>query len=101
MKPEQFIREWGFEYSRKYVALAESEGDILPWELSLKRLVESLDIIKDLGGIKDAKGTLYNLVQLDWDEFEHRYIDNWMCTRPRLERAIKDHGSIYGGGGDE
>ena len=33
MKPEQFIREWGIEYSRKYVALAESEGDILPMKL--------------------------------------------------------------------
>lgn len=64
----------------------------------LKRLVESLDIINDLGGIDAAKGTLAELIKLDWDEFEHRWIDNWMCTRPRLESAIKDHESIYGGG---
>lgn len=60
----------------------------------LKRLIESLDIIDDLEGIKGAKGTLYNLVQLGWDEFEHRWIDNWTCTKERLERAISDYESI-------
>ncbi|MDC5214632.1 hypothetical protein OHW69_08165 [Acinetobacter baumannii] len=64
----------------------------------LKRLVDSLDIIDALEGIKGAKGTLYNLIQLEWDEFEHRYIDNWTCTKERLEHAIRDHESIYGGG---
>ncbi|HCA5258087.1 TPA: hypothetical protein MW256_000195 [Acinetobacter baumannii] len=67
---------------------------------ALQDLVESVDIIKDLDGIKGAKGTLYNLVQLGWDEFEHRYIDNWMCTKPRLEQAIADYESIYGEGNE-
>ena len=77
--------------------MAFLKNRFLPIE-DLKRLVESLDIISDLDGIDAAKGTLDELIKLDWDEFEHRWIDNWMCTRPRLERAIKDHESIYGGG---
>ncbi len=122
MKPEQFIREFGVEKAREVVegapdlslfydlekqkqvlkestsiAMAFLKNRFLPIE-DLKRLVESLDIISDLDGIDAAKGTLDELIKLDWDEFEHRWIDNWMCTRPRLERAIKDHESIYGGG---
>lgn len=122
MKPEQFIREFGEKKAREVVegapdlslfydlekqkqVLKEStsiemaflKNRFLPIE-DLKRLVESLDIISDLDGIDAAKGTLDELIKLDWDEFEHRWIDNWMCTRPRLERAIKDHESIYGGG---
>ncbi|HGF9505377.1 TPA: hypothetical protein ACJEU7_002599 [Acinetobacter baumannii] len=61
----------------------------------LNRLVESLEIIKDLNGIKGAKDTLYNLVQFGWDKFEHRYIDNWTCTKTRLEQAIFDYQLIY------
>ncbi|HAV3769810.1 TPA: hypothetical protein RP383_003872, partial [Acinetobacter baumannii] len=61
----------------------------------LKQFVESLEIINDLDGIKGAKDTLYTLVQLGWDEFEHRYIDNWFCTKIRLEQAIADCESIY------
>ncbi|MDC5195537.1 hypothetical protein OHW50_00250 [Acinetobacter baumannii] len=111
MKPEQFIREFGVEKARAVIQTQSNHKDYAFKQYGkatqtvdyadLKRLVESLEIINDLGGIKGAKGTLYNLVQLDWDEFEHRWIDNWMCTRPRLESAIKDHESIYGGGGDE
>ena len=43
----KFIKEWGDDYSKKYIALSESEGNILPWELSLKRLVESVDLVKE------------------------------------------------------
>lgn len=51
----KFIKEWGDDYSKKYIALSESEGNILPWELSLKRLVESVDMVKEYGGISMAK----------------------------------------------
>ncbi|MFA3634511.1 hypothetical protein KWD68_03910 [Acinetobacter baumannii] len=117
MKPEQFIREYGVKKARDVVEGAPDWADVylipmseytfiavLPTETDdfvslsiLKRLVESLDIISDLDGIDAAKGTLAELIKLDWDEFEHRWIDNWMCTRQRLESAIKDHESIYGG----
>ncbi|WP_151818875.1 hypothetical protein [Acinetobacter nosocomialis] len=114
MKPEHFIREYGVEKAREVVEGApeghKGYNDVIKqytrgvWFSrdvllsDLKRLVESLDIISDLDGIDAAKGTLAELIKLDWDEFEHRWIDNWMCTRQRLESAIKDHESIYGGG---
>ncbi|HHP0285031.1 hypothetical protein [Acinetobacter baumannii] len=100
MKPEKFIRWFGIE-DAKY--LIEQNINCNDFEFSLddlKRLLESLEIISDLDGIDAAKGTLAELIKLNWDEFEHRWIDNWMCTRPRLESAIKDHESIYGGGDD-
>ncbi|MDC5443930.1 hypothetical protein NRA37_06840 [Acinetobacter baumannii] len=108
MKPEQFIREFGLDKAREVVEAAidgsthaiYKQADGLINLRDLKRLVESLDIIDALEGIKGAKGTLYNLIQLEWDEFEHRYIDNWTCTKERLEHAIRDHESIYGGGDD-
>ena len=61
----------------------------------LKRLVESIDIIKDLDGIDGAKKTLAELIKLEWNEFEHRWIDDWSCTKPRLEQAITDYELIY------
>ncbi|MGE9817213.1 hypothetical protein ACQP6V_03290 [Acinetobacter baumannii] len=54
----------------------------------LKRLVESLDLIEKVGGIKKAKHML--------ELFEDRKgrTDNYMP----LFRAVQDHESIYGGG---
>lgn len=60
----------------------------------LKQLVESLEIISVLDGVKGAKDTLYNLVQFGWSESEHRWIGNWSCTKERLEQAIADAESI-------
>ncbi|RYL19989.1 hypothetical protein [Acinetobacter baumannii] len=121
MKPEQFIREYGVDKAREVVEGAPNSANVYDIDnneyadtredtfglscnliglRSLGRLVVSLDIIDALEGIKGAKGTLYNLIQLEWDEFEHRYIDNWTCTKERLEHAIRDHELIYGGGDD-
>ncbi len=81
----KFIKEWGDDYSKKYIALSESEGNILPWELSLKRLVESVYLIK-YGGIINAKYDVKHL-DLDWD------YDTPRVTR--LKQAISDYESIY------
>lgn len=51
----KFIKEWGDDYSKKYIALSESEGNILPWELSLKRLVESVDHFVDANNMADCE----------------------------------------------
>ena len=56
----KFIKEWGDDYSKKYIALSESEGNILPWELSLKRLVESVDIISKFDSVQEAKDAIAN-----------------------------------------
>lgn len=89
--------EWHDSDCSTEAELIESYGSDFVVNLAeLKRLTESMGIISDLEGIKGAKGTLAELVKLDWDEFEHRWIDNWMCTRARLEQAISDHEAIYG-----
>ena len=83
----KFIKEWGDDYSKKYIALSESEGNILPWELSLKRLVDSLDLVKSYGGIINAKHDVKYL-DLDWD------YDTPRITR--LKQAIADYEQLFG-----
>ena len=51
----------------------------------LKRLVESLDLVKAYGGIESCKQSLYMLHELTED------------PEP-IREAIHDHESIYGGG---
>ncbi|ARG33886.1 hypothetical protein HA117_19695 [Acinetobacter baumannii] len=120
MKPEQFIRDFGEKKAREVVegapgfpvfgyctltgnyifkrsnATAYYHNETNSWsedyaiELilleDLKRLVESLDIIEFHEGISGAK-LVYKLRPSDAEG-----VDLWV----RLERAIKDHESIYG-----
>ncbi|MDR9533147.1 hypothetical protein RJC76_12010 [Acinetobacter nosocomialis] len=91
MKPEQFIRKHGVKrtkecipaYEKHYCGLEKLFVD------DLKRLVESLDLVKDYGGIINAKMDVRYL-DIDWDYDSPR--------RVKLDQAIKDHESIYGGG---
>ncbi|MBF6687461.1 hypothetical protein HN258_04850 [Acinetobacter baumannii] len=87
MKPEQFIREYGVEKAREIVAASANAlvqcSDGTTFHVNdLKRLVESVELIEELGGInlvKDhgRKGGLYG---------------------GRVITAIADYESIYGGG---
>ena len=89
----KFIKEWGDDYSKKYIALSESEGNILPWELSLKRLVESVDLVKKHGGLFATKCQLdKGGTDFEWygenGEFGLTDLDD-------LKQAIADYESIY------
>ncbi|WP_424585527.1 hypothetical protein [Acinetobacter baumannii] len=101
MKPEQFIREFGtnifkismsFVNTAKYLVVHEGEidftdeikphhGDRVFERSVVKRLVESLDLVKKLGGLQGAKAYVPDGYKSD-----------------RLKQAIRDHESIYGGG---
>ncbi|PPC40020.1 hypothetical protein AbaIHSS3526_03685 [Acinetobacter baumannii] len=101
MKPEQFIREIGpntfrismsFVNTAKYLVVHEGEIDftdeIKPHHGErvferdvVNRLIESLDLVKKLGGLQGAKAYVPDGYKSD-----------------RLKQAIKDHESIYGGG---
>lgn len=103
MKPEQFIREFGpntfrismsFVNTAKYLVVHEGEidftdeikphhGDRVFEREVVKRLIESLDLVKKLGGLQGAKAYVPDGYKSD-----------------RLKQAIKDHESIYGGGDD-
>lgn len=97
MKPEQFIREQGLDKAREVVSTGSDtyvfkpEGKKKYVHLSianLKRLVESVDLIKWHGGTKFAKDYLAR------NKAKHPNVSGW----DELEQAIKDHESIYGGG---
>ncbi|MDP7843657.1 hypothetical protein, partial [Acinetobacter baumannii] len=99
MKPEQFIREIGpntfrismsFVNTAKYLVVHEGEIDftdeIKPHHGErvferdvVNRLIESLDLVKKLGGLQGAKAYVPDGYKSD-----------------RLKQAIKDHESIYG-----
>ncbi|EXS25543.1 hypothetical protein SOI76_05165 [Acinetobacter pittii] len=101
MKPEQFIREFGpntfrismsFVNTAKYLVVHEGEidftdeikphhGDRVFERDVVNRLIESLDLVKKLGGLQGAKAYVPDGYKSD-----------------RLKQAIRDHESIYGGG---
>lgn len=99
MKPEQFIREYGVEKARKVVEGApdghKGYNDVINqytrgvWfsrdvMLSdLKRLVESVDLVDSLGGLKAARSEAHK--------------DCFVYNQPLLA-AIAAYESIYGGG---
>lgn len=85
MKPEQFIREYGVEKAREVVAASANAlvqcSDGTTFHVNdLKRLVESLDLVKKLGGLQGGKVYVPDGYKSD-----------------RLKQAIRDHESIYGG----
>ncbi|ELZ9188170.1 hypothetical protein L2634_17015 [Acinetobacter baumannii] len=101
MKPEQFIRDFGpntfrismsFVNTAKYLVVHEGEidftdeikphhGDRVFERDVVNRLIESLDLVKKLGGLQGAKAYVPDGYKSD-----------------RLKQAIRDHESIYGGG---
>lgn len=101
MTPEQFIREFGpntfrismsFVNTAKYLVVHEGEidftdeikphhGDRVFERDVVNRLIESLDLVKKLGGLRGAKAYVPDGYKSD-----------------RLKQAIKDHESICGGG---
>ncbi|MEO4160287.1 hypothetical protein [Acinetobacter pittii] len=112
MKPEHFIREYGVDKAREvvegipskymecyystlcYCTKAKKYSDRFNPRIELvnmadlKRLVESIDLIKWHGGTKFAKDYLAR------NKAKHPNVSGW----DELEQAIRDHESIYGGG---
>ena len=84
----KFIKEWGDDYSKKYIALSESEGNILPWELSLKRLVESVDLIDSLGGLELSKKESNDCRFYEYADMSHRSY--------AIKQAIADYEQLFG-----
>ncbi|MFW6517177.1 hypothetical protein [Acinetobacter baumannii] len=114
MKPEQFIRKYGVDKAREvvegipskymvcyystlcYCTKAKKYSDRFNPRIELvnmadlKRLVESLDLIKFYDGIEKAKLKLAIGTCLSGRPPHPREVE--------LRQAIRDHESIYGGG---
>lgn len=119
MKPEQFIREFGpntfrismsFVNTAKYLVVHEGEidftdeikphhGDRVFERDVVKRLVESVELINLFGSIKIAKDKVkmadFNGFLLVSVPIENGLADVYIH---KVEQAIRDHESIYGGG---
>ncbi|WP_151789513.1 hypothetical protein [Acinetobacter nosocomialis] len=105
MKPEHFIREQGLDKAREVVA---SGADSFTFVLndgirsrhksvsvqSLKRLVESLEIIETVGYDRDGAEEIYEFSK-DCEVIHYAGLE---IKVTRLAQAIRDHESIYGGG---
>lgn len=66
----------------------------------LKRLVESVDVINELGSLKSAKANLremYSDSSCDWVHENARLYDYKHMKVGRVKQAIADYESIYGG----
>ncbi|AJB67979.1 hypothetical protein RU84_14200 [Acinetobacter baumannii] len=115
MKPEQFIREFGVEKSRAVVEGAPDghkgyNGVINQYTRGvwfsrdvmlsdLKRLVESVDIINELGSLRSAKSNVREMYvdsSCDYVHPEARLYDYKHLRVGRVMKAIADHESIYG-----
>ncbi|MCA4434144.1 hypothetical protein [Acinetobacter baumannii] len=108
MKPEQFIREYGVDKAREALSLCcwmdgsfctrlwhgcvQNNHECCVDVKDLKRLVESLDLIKFYDGIERAKLKLVMGACLSGRPPHPREVE--------LRRAIRDYESIYGGGGE-
>lgn len=132
MKPEQFIREFGVEKAREVVKGAPDghkgyNGVINQYTRGvwfsrdvmlsdLKRLVESLDLVNNCGGLAIANKITFQK-RLRNEKATHfiQHPENQKLIqlfgrnqrKPKeaikfdlFEQAIRDHESIYGGGGE-
>lgn len=106
MNAVEFFKEWGYDHSKNYVELAQSEGDILPWEVELKRLVESWELLESFFNlnalgfdkcIEIAKKQIKEFENEDIVQFWHRWDDELFCTVERMKQAIADVESVGGG----
>ncbi|WP_288501507.1 hypothetical protein [uncultured Acinetobacter sp.] len=87
-----------FKWSMGYSKWLEYFGKCNPLDLAyslsdLKRLVESLDRIAQLGGLSKAKDHLDYLIS-----FGSEFAGVSKQEISELQQAIRDHESIYGGG---
>ena len=78
-KDNCMVKKWKCES----IELMKTWGEVYKLE-DLKRLVESVDMLKRFGGIELSKEWI-----LEYSSFPYRV---------ELEQAIRDHESIYGGG---
>ncbi|MDQ8937034.1 hypothetical protein [Acinetobacter rudis] len=100
MKANEFVKEFGIEEAQ--FLIDEWDGEATNWSLetgfvfvgksvdthmlcieTLKRLVESHDLVESLGGLEKAKELLVEIANRD-----HRYAQHF--EKPALEKAIVD-----------
>ena len=97
MSAVEFMKEHGIEKARFVIGSAEVGGVVTPKILSLKKLVKSLELIDQIGGIEIAKSKVFTAnfngflmipFQIENKPFE--------IYAKRVEEAIADHEAVNG-----
>ncbi|MEQ1067239.1 hypothetical protein ABLB96_15095 [Acinetobacter sp. XH1741] len=97
MNAVEFMKEHGIEKARFVIGSAEVGGVVTPNILDLKKLVISLELIDQIGGIEIAKSKVF---MADFNGF--LMISFQIENKPfeiyvkRVEEAIADYEAIYG-----
>lgn len=97
MKAVEFMKEHGIEKARFVIGSAEVGGVVTPKILDLKKLVTSLELIDQIGGIEIAKGKVFIA---DFNGFKMiNFLKGnkaFVVHIKRVQEAIADHEAVNG-----
>ncbi|HCV3128862.1 TPA: hypothetical protein OV565_002937 [Acinetobacter baumannii] len=97
MKAVEFMKEHGVEKARFVIGSAEVGGVVTPNILDLKKLVTSMELIDQIGGIEIAKRKVFaanfNGFLMITFRIENKPFEIYL---KRVEEAIADYEAIYG-----
>nr|WP_312324539.1 hypothetical protein [Acinetobacter oleivorans] len=97
MKAIEFIKEHGIEKARFVIGSAEVGGVVTPKILDLKKLVKSLELIEQIGGVEVAKSKVFtanfNGFLMISFRIENKPFEIYV---KRVEEAIADHEAVNG-----
>jgi len=97
MNAVAFMKEHGIEKARFVIGSAEVGGVVTPKILDLKKLVQSLELIEQIGGVEVAKGKVFIA---DFNDFKMiKFLignKDFVVHIKRVQEAIADHEAVNG-----
>ncbi|MEX8158239.1 hypothetical protein AB7B61_17635 [Acinetobacter baumannii] len=97
MNEVEFMKEHGIEKARFVIGSAEVGGVVTPKILDLKKLVQSLELIEQIGGVEVAKGKVFIA---DFNDFKMiKFLignKDFVVHIKRVQEAIADHEAVNG-----
>ncbi|MDX8187633.1 hypothetical protein [Acinetobacter pittii] len=97
MNAVEFMKEHGIEKARFVIGSAEVGGVVTPKILDLKKLVQSLELIEQIGGVEVAKGKVFIA---DFNDFKMiKFLignKDFVVHIKRVKEAIADHEAVNG-----
>ncbi|AOM87209.1 hypothetical protein ABTC25_09520 [Acinetobacter baumannii] len=94
MNAVEFMKEHGIEKARFVIGSAEVGGVVTPKILDLKKLVQSLELIEQIGGVEVAKGKVF-IADFKMIKFLIGNKD-FVVHIKRVQEAIADHEAVNG-----
>ncbi len=97
MNAVEFMKEHGIEKARFVIGSAEVGSVVTPKILDLKKLVQSLELIEQIGGVEVAKGKVFIA---DFNDFKMiKFLignKDFVVHIKRVQEAIADHEAVNG-----